>query len=60
MCPMCISAVTWIAAGAVSTSTGGIAAVVVSKFRSQKREGNVTHDEEGMEMVKVANIKGKQ
>jgi hypothetical protein len=55
MCPMCISAVTWIAAGAVSTSTGGIAAVVVSKFRSKRREDNVMH-KEGMEMAKVGNI----
>jgi len=54
---MCISAVTWIAAGAVSTSTGGIAAVVISKFRSKKREDNVMHEEEDMKMVKVVNIK---
>ena len=44
MCPMCISAVTWIAAGAVSTSTGGIAAVVIIKFRRKKREDNVMHE----------------
>jgi hypothetical protein len=60
MCPMCISAVTWIAAGAVSTSTGGIAAVVVSKFRSKRREDNVMHKEEDMEMAKVVNIKTRR
>ncbi len=59
MCPMCISVVTWIATGAVSTSTGGIAAVVVSKFRSKKREDNVLHKEDDVEMAKVVNIKAR-
>jgi hypothetical protein len=43
---MCISAVTWIATGAVSTSTGGIAAVVVSRLRGMKREVNDIHKKE--------------
>ena len=55
MCPMCISAVTWIAAGAVSTSTGGIAAAVVSKFRSKKREDDAMQGEEDMDPAKAVN-----
>jgi hypothetical protein len=36
MCPLCLATVAWIAAGA--TSTGGISALVVSRFRSKDRE----------------------
>ncbi len=59
MCPMCISAVTWIAAGAVSTSTGGIAAVVVSRLRVMKRE---VHDiqNESREDVEDGEYKNKK
>ena len=45
MCPMCISAVTWFAAGAVSTSTGGIAAAVVGRLRGMKKEVNDIQNE---------------
>ena len=34
MCPACIATVAWIAAG--TTSTGGISALVVSRFRGKK------------------------
>ena len=34
MCPVCIATMAWIAAGV--TSTGGIAAVVVSRVRDKK------------------------
>ena len=35
MCPVCIATATWIAAGA--TSTGGISALVVSRFRGKNK-----------------------
>jgi hypothetical protein len=36
MCPLCLATVAWIAAGA--TSTGGISAFAVKRFRGRDRE----------------------
>jgi hypothetical protein len=36
MCPVCIATAAWIAAGV--GSTGGISALVVSRFRSKNQE----------------------
>ena len=36
MCPMCLATVAWIAAGA--TSTGGISAFAVKRFRGMSKE----------------------
>jgi hypothetical protein len=41
MCPMCIATVAWITAGA--TSTGGVAAVVVSRFRAKTQESTTNN-----------------
>jgi hypothetical protein len=47
MCPVCIATAAWIAAGA--TSTGGVSALVLSKFRSRNQEltTNEQNDEQG-------------
>jgi hypothetical protein len=45
MCPMCMTTVAWIAAGA--TSTGGISALVVSKLRGKNQKANTNNSEEG-------------
>jgi hypothetical protein len=47
MCPVCIATAAWIAAGA--TSTGGVSALVLSKFRSRNQEPatNNQKDEQG-------------
>ncbi len=49
MCPMCLETMVanigWIAAGA--TSTGGISALVMSKFRVVKSEPGKEHVTEG-------------
>jgi hypothetical protein len=47
MCPVCIATAAWIAAGA--TSTGGVSALVLSKFRSRNQESttNEQNDEQG-------------
>jgi hypothetical protein len=36
MCPLCLATVAWIAAGA--TSTGGLSALAVKRFRGRDRE----------------------
>jgi hypothetical protein len=36
MCPVCVAAVAWIAAG--TTSTGGISALVVSRLRGRNEK----------------------
>jgi hypothetical protein len=36
MCPLCIATVAWIAAG--TTSTGGITALTLSKFRGRRKK----------------------
>ena len=38
MCPACIASVAWVAAGV--TSTGGVAALVVSRLRDKDNEPN--------------------
>jgi hypothetical protein len=46
MCPMCMTTVAWIAASA--TSTGGIAALVVGRLRSNNQQAtNRKNNEEG-------------
>jgi len=48
MCPACIASVAWMAAGV--TSTGGIAALVVSRLRDQNdrnKEMDTDHREKG-------------
>jgi hypothetical protein len=44
MCPACIATVGWIAAGA--TSTGGIAALVVSRLRGKNKERDMDKNKE--------------
>jgi hypothetical protein len=41
MCPVCIATAAWIAAGA--TSTGGISALVVRRFRGNQQESTMNH-----------------
>lgn len=60
MCPVCIAAVTWIAAGAVSTSSGGIAAVVVSRLRGKAREDNVIYKETDTEISMVVDMENRK
>lgn len=49
MCPLCLETMVanigWIAAGA--TSTGGVSALVIGKFRAVKRERGKTNVTEG-------------
>ena len=43
MCPACIASVAWMAAGV--TSTGGIAALVVSRLRDKNDRNELDTDE---------------
>ena len=37
MCPACLASVVWVAAGV--TSTGGVAALLVSRLRDKNKKG---------------------
>ena len=47
MCPACITSVAWMAAGV--TSTGGIAALVVSRLRDKNGRNNELDTDENEE-----------
>jgi hypothetical protein len=47
MCPACIASVAWVAAGV--TSTGGVAALVVSRLRDENNRNNELDTDENTE-----------